>query len=56
MDSECRMCVHYYHESDTNWTECTHEDYDMENPDHCPGIYYISDAKADAKYGHCDKY
>jgi len=56
MDSNCRGCVWYYYEPDTNWKECRHEDYDIENPDHCPGEYSIEDAKADAKYGNRDKY
>uniref|UniRef100_A0A6M3LHC3 Uncharacterized protein n=1 Tax=viral metagenome TaxID=1070528 RepID=A0A6M3LHC3_9ZZZZ len=53
---DCNGCVWYYYESDTNWKECRHEDYDIENPDHCPGEYAIEDAKADAKYKDCDKY
>ena len=56
MDSDCWGCVFYYYEKDTNWKECAHEDYDIEQPDHCPGRYDKAEAKADAKYGRCDKY
>ena len=56
MNSECWDCIFYYYERDTNFKLCKHPDYDVNKPDHCPGQYSKDDAKADAKYGHCDKY
>jgi len=56
MNSECSGCVFDYYESDTNYRNCQHPDYNIEFPDHCPSRYSKDDAKADAKYGHCDKY
>ena len=56
VEMECNSCVFYYYEADTNWSECTHKDYDIEKPDYCPGRYSIEDAKADAKYKDNDKY
>ena len=49
-------CVYDYYENDTNYGECIHPDFDPENPDKCPGYLSKGDAKADAKYGHRDKY
>jgi len=56
MNTDCRFCVFYYYESDTNYKTCTHECFDESEPDNCPGEYAIADAKADAKYGRRDKY
>ena len=53
---ECGGCVFDYYESDTNYKTCKHPDFNIEEPDYCPGYYSQEDAKADAKYGHCDKY
>ncbi len=49
-------CVYDYYESDTNWGECRHPDFDIEKPDHCPGYLSREQVKADAKYSHKDKY
>ena len=52
-----RDCVWYYEEAEVNWRECKHPEYD-EDWD-CEGCEYAYDretAKADAKYGSCDKY
>jgi len=49
-------CVYDYYESDTNYGECQHPDFDIEKPDHCPGYLSKEQAKADAKYSHKDKY
>ena len=50
-------CVFEYYEDDTNWWECRHpehnEDWDC---DGCEHFYDRETAKADAKYGSCDKY
>ncbi len=53
---DCPGCVYDYYEPDTNWCMCKHPDFDDDNPNHCPGRYDKADAKADTKYGHCDKY
>jgi len=56
---DCYNCVHNYYESDTNYWECTDPEYtegwEEGNPA-CPHYYAKEDAKADAKYGHKDKY
>ena len=41
-------CVYDYYEYDTNYGECRHPDFDIENPDHCQGYYSKEDAMADA--------
>ena len=56
MNSDCGGCAWYYYEPDTNYKTCTHVCFDENEPDNCPGEYAIADAKADAKYGGCDKY
>ncbi len=52
---ECRGCVYYRYESDTNYSYCIKPN-SVEFPEECNSYYSIEDAKADAKYGHCDKY
>lgn len=54
--TDCSGCVYNYYESDTNYKLCTHPYFDEAEPDKRPGKYAIEDAKADAKYSHCDKY
>ena len=49
-------CVYDYYESDTNYGECRHPDFDIEKPDFCPGYCSKEDARADAKYKDRDKY
>lgn len=53
---DCFGCVYEYYEADTNYKTCKHPEFDWEKPDDCPGFYNKEDAKADAKYRHCDKY
>jgi len=54
----CQGCVFYRYESDTNFKYCIKTPFDLERmeQEECPDYYLIEDAKADAKYGHCDKY
>ncbi len=56
---DCQGCVYYYYERDTGYKTCENpkfEDSWLEGPDDCPHWYSREDAKADAKYGHCDRY
>ncbi len=60
---DCSGCVYYRYEEDTNYFYCTNEKQEFEGQvfvlqgdDACKLRYSIEDAKADAKYGHCDKY
>ncbi len=55
----CQGCVYYRYESDTNFDYCTKdkgEEFDLERETPCDDYYAVEDAKADAKYGRCDKY
>jgi len=58
MNVNCQHCVYYRYESDTNFQYCVKPPFDLERMEleHCPDYYNQDDAKADAKYGHCDKY
>ncbi len=56
MNTDCYGCVHFYYEKDTNFKDCKYADFDIEEPDKCPGYYDKEDAKADAKYGRSDRY
>lgn len=60
---ECNGCVFYRYEGDTNFSYCTNEKQEFEGQGaflkgdaDCELYYSIEDAKADAKYGSCDKY
>lgn len=53
---DCWNCVKNYYESDTNYSECTDPEYEEGWEKNCPHFYSKEDAKADAKYGHCEKY
>jgi hypothetical protein len=59
MDMECQGCVYYKYEVDTNFAYCAKgkgQEFDQENEVPCEDYYAVEEAKADAKYGHCDKY
>jgi hypothetical protein len=49
MDANCQGCTFFYHESDTNYSECRSPARDEIEYDDCPGYYSQEDAKADAK-------
>jgi len=52
----CYNCVYFYCEPEVNFSACTHPEYNIEEPDDCPGEYSIADAKADAKADLKEKY
>lgn len=54
--TNCSGCLYEYYEADTNFRDCKHPDFNLEESDKCPGYYSKADAKADVKYSHCDKY
>ena len=51
---ECSGCVYDYYECDCNYWTCRHLEYDIENPDDCPGYISIEDARADSRRGKAD--
>ena len=60
---DCQGCVYYKYESDTNFSYCTNPKQEFEGQifvlqenDSCELRYAVDDAKADARYGHRDKY